>query len=47
MILDCSVAKMDEAMARRHYGAAIYAVAKRRLGRRELRQYPIPVDVWK
>ena len=33
--------------ARKRYGAAVYAAAKRRLSRRELRNYPIPVDVWK
>jgi hypothetical protein len=33
--------------ARRHYGAAVYAVAKRRIPRRELRQYPIPERWWR
>jgi hypothetical protein len=32
--------------ARRHYGAAVYACGVRRLGRREQRQYPIPVEFW-
>ncbi len=36
--------KPDE--ARRHYGAEVCAVAKRRLARRELRQYPIPMRWW-
>jgi len=33
--------------AKKQYGAAVYAVAVRRLTRRELRQYPIPIDDWK
>ena len=32
--------------ARRHYGAEVYAVAVRRLARKELRQYPIPLRWW-
>ncbi len=33
--------------ARQHYGAEVYAVAVRRLARKELRQYPIPVRWWR
>jgi hypothetical protein len=32
--------------ARQHYGAEVYAVAHRRLARRELPQYPIPMRWW-
>jgi hypothetical protein len=28
------------------YGALLYAVGQRRLARKELRQYPIPMDWW-
>jgi hypothetical protein len=47
VILNCAVAELDEPKARRQYGDAVYAVAKRRLAKRELRQYPIPVDEWR
>jgi hypothetical protein len=33
-------------VARKHYGAEVYAVASRRLARKELRQYPIPMRWW-
>lgn len=32
--------------ATRQYGRLVYAVASRRLGRRELLQYPIPSELW-
>jgi hypothetical protein len=40
------VSQIDPDTARRNYGAAVYAVAVRPLGRHELRHYPIPVDAW-
>jgi hypothetical protein len=46
ILLDRPVAEITAPEARRHYGSAVYAVAKRRLARRELRQFPIPVDAW-
>lgn len=46
-VLNRPVTEISEEMARKHYGKAVYAVAVRRLSRRELRQYPIPVDAWK
>lgn len=46
VLLNLPVARLTPLEARQHYGAAVYAVAKRRLARRELRQYPIPVDAW-
>jgi len=36
---------LTEAQARQHYGAAVYAVARRRLRKKELKQYPIPIDL--
>jgi hypothetical protein len=46
VVLDQAVGMMTEAMARQEYGAAVYAVAKRRLARRELRGFPIPAELW-
>jgi hypothetical protein len=46
VLLNRPVNEITPAQARRHYGAAVYAVAKRRLARKELRQYPIPVRWW-
>jgi hypothetical protein len=46
VVLDRPVATIDSAMARKHYGADLYAVGKRRLARRELSQFPIPMDLW-
>lgn len=40
------VASITPAEARQQYGAEVYVVAKRRLAKRELRQYPIPIDDW-
>jgi hypothetical protein len=47
VVLDRPVAELDGALAQRHYGAAVYAAAMRRLARRELIRYPIPVDAWR
>jgi hypothetical protein len=46
VVLGRPIWDLDDATARRHYGAAVYATGKRRLARRELAQYPIPVDAW-
>jgi hypothetical protein len=46
ILLNRRAAEIIPGDARRHYGAEVYAVAKRRLAKRELRQYPIPMDLW-
>jgi hypothetical protein len=46
VVLGQAVGMMTEATARQEYGAAVYAISKRRLGRRELRGFPIPVELW-
>jgi hypothetical protein len=46
VLLRRPVAGLTPAEARRHYGAAVYAVAVRRLKRREQRHYPIPSEFW-
>ena len=46
ILLNRPVAEITPREARRHYGAEVYAVTKRRLARRELRQYPIPSRWW-
>jgi hypothetical protein len=46
ILLNRRIAKLTPLEARHHYGAEVYAVAKRRLARRELRQYPIPARWW-
>jgi hypothetical protein len=45
-LLRIPVAKLTSVEARQNYGADVYAVAVRRLGRREQRQYPIPAALW-
>jgi hypothetical protein len=47
VVLNRRVAEIDTVMAHRHYGAMVYAAGKRRLAKKELRNYPIPVDRWK
>jgi hypothetical protein len=46
VLLNLPISAMAAATARKHYGADVYAVGKRRLARRELSQFPIPVDLW-
>jgi hypothetical protein len=46
VLLNLPVVQLTPLEARKHYGAEVYAVACRRLARRELRQYPIPVRFW-
>jgi hypothetical protein len=45
VVLNKPVASLPEAEARAVYGAAVYAVARRRLRKAELMQYPIPIDL--
>jgi hypothetical protein len=47
VLLDRPATAIDEAEARRFYGAAVYATAHRPLSKRELQQSPVPVDLWK
>ena len=47
ILLNRPVATITPHLARQQYGADVYAVAKRRLARRELRQYPIPSRWWR
>jgi hypothetical protein len=46
VLLKRPVVEITARQARRHYGAEVYAVTTRRLARKELRQYPIPVRWW-
>jgi len=46
ILLKCPVVQITAEQARQHYGANVYAVASRRLARRELSQYPIPTYWW-
>jgi hypothetical protein len=46
VLLSRPVAQLTPLEARRHHGAEVYAAARRRLARKELRQYPIPVRWW-
>jgi hypothetical protein len=46
ILLDMPATQLSAPEARRHYGAEVYAVAVRRLARKELRQYPIPARWW-
>lgn len=45
VVLGIPVTALDEETARRQYGDAVYAASKRRLAKRELRQYPVPIDL--
>jgi hypothetical protein len=46
ILLDRLVCQITDAEAKRQYGRPVYAVGKRRLARRELKQYPIPAKFW-
>jgi hypothetical protein len=46
VVLEKPVATIDPATARKHYRADVYAAGKRRLGRRELSQFPVPMKLW-
>ena len=39
--------EIDPAMARKNYGAPVFASGKRPLARRELAQFPIPIESWR
>jgi hypothetical protein len=45
VVLNKSVLTVTAFEAERLYGAAVYAVSRRRLRKTELRQYPIPIDL--
>ncbi len=47
ILFDRLVSTITDADARRDHGSAVHAVARRGLAKRELRQYPIPVELWK
>jgi hypothetical protein len=47
VLLNRPALALEEAEARRLYGAAVYAVAARPLSKRELTQLPVPIDWWK
>jgi hypothetical protein len=44
VVLNRRVALLSAEDAHKAYGAAVYAAAKRRLGKKEMRQLPIPLD---
>jgi hypothetical protein len=47
ILLKLPVSRLTPLEARQHYGAEVYAIAKRQLARKELCQYPIPMELWK
>ena len=47
VVFDRRASEIDALMARKNYGAEVFASAKRRLKRRELAQFPIPVELWR
>ena len=47
VVFDRRASEIDPPMARKNYGAEVFASAKRRLKRRELAQFPIPVELWR
>jgi hypothetical protein len=47
VLLNRSIAEIDPTTARKNYGGYVFATAKRRLARRELAQFPIPMDLWR
>src|ERR1043166_772775 len=46
IVLNRRIADIPPEAAKKRYGAALYATAKRRLAQRELRHYPIPRELW-
>jgi hypothetical protein len=46
VLLNVPALRLTSVEARQHYGAEVYAVGLRRLSRREVRRYPIPVRWW-
>jgi hypothetical protein len=47
ILLKRPAVEITAGQARQHYGAEVYAVARRRLAHKELRHYPIPVHWWR
>jgi hypothetical protein len=47
VLLNRLAAAIDPETARKHYGGCVFATGKRRLSRRELGQFPIPMDLWR
>jgi hypothetical protein len=47
VLLNVPALRLTAQEARRHYGAEVYAVAVRRLARKELRQHPVPIRWWR
>lgn len=47
VVLNQPIAHLTPQEARRHYGDDVYAVFLRRLARKELSQYPIPIRLWR
>jgi hypothetical protein len=45
VVLSRPVRDLTDSTAKRTYGDAVYAVARRRLRKKELLQYPIPIDL--
>jgi hypothetical protein len=46
VVLNCPIAALVDAEAIKQYGHPVYAIAKRRLLKKELSQYPIPRAEW-
>jgi hypothetical protein len=46
VVLDRPVSEIGPFTARKHYGALVFATGARRLARRELAQFPIPIEQW-
>lgn len=46
VLLNRPVAQLTPDDLKKHYGAEVYATSIRRLAKRELSQYPIPIDLW-
>jgi hypothetical protein len=46
VVLDRAVCGMTDYLARTTYGKLVYAVSRQRLARKELKNYPIPMDYW-
>jgi hypothetical protein len=47
VVFDRPASEIDPLMARQNYGALVFACGKRRLARRELAQFPIPIALWR
>jgi hypothetical protein len=47
VVFNRPASEIDPSMARKNYGALVFACRKRRLARRELSQFPIPFELWR